>query len=282
MIEELVSFGVYNIELSGNLIFYRKLEQDLMFLKQKYGLNILIHNYFPPVEGDPFVLNLASEDEVIKSKSLELMRNAARLMDKAVIPLYSAHGGYLPYIGPPGLNRSYFTIDERKITDRDRAVKTIYENIDFIMNKYFKDGHRLAIENGFPFSAQKKYSLFSEPLEIINFINYSSKFPNLGFLLDLGHLAISAQVCGFDKTVFAREILLKHPDKIYELHVSENDGSMDEHNMNLEDSWQISILRQFPQIIQRVPVVFEWRYNGNTREICEHCHRVGALINNSV
>jgi len=61
-IEELGLNGFKDIELSGGTKYYAGYEDDLIRLKEKYHLNYLVHNYFPPPKEE-FILNLASLDE---------------------------------------------------------------------------------------------------------------------------------------------------------------------------------------------------------------------------
>ncbi|MHC4460030.1 MAG: TIM barrel protein [Planctomycetota bacterium] len=277
-IKELTGYGVCNIELSGNLTFYGEWRQDLEMLKQRFELNLLIHNYFPPPEGTPFVLNLASNDSDIKQRSFEVIQNAVDLMDEMQIPLYSIHAGRRAYVYP-ATNSSRFIFDEEKVEDRAKSTRVFYENIDFVMWNFFHNKHHLAVENIFPdYGLDRNYSLITAPLEITGFLEYSKQYPNLGLLLDLGHLNVSSKMSGFDIKSFTYEILSRYPDKIFELHLSENDGNWDNHEITQEDSWQIELLRQYPEIIRRVPVVFEWNNKGNIEEFCERFHQIDAIF----
>lgn len=273
VIEEFFGFGVYNIELSGNLSFYKNWQEDIVALKRKNKLNLLVHGYFPPPEKDAFVLNLASNDNDIKEKSFELIQNAVQLIKEQDIPLYSIHSGQIAFMYPEVKNY-HFVVDKKRVNNREDAIKTFYKNLSFIMRKYFNNGHKLAIENLFPYNREKDYCLLTRPPEIINFMEYSKRYPNLGLLLDLGHLNVSAKLHNFSKERFANKILSGYRDKIFELHVSENNGFWDQHNISDNNSWQIAILKEYPDIIQNIPIVFEWHNGKNTEEICRHFHQI--------
>ena len=47
-IKQIVDFGYTNIELSGGTDYYPEIVDDLVSLKDKYNLNFICHNYFPP------------------------------------------------------------------------------------------------------------------------------------------------------------------------------------------------------------------------------------------
>ena len=70
--------GFKNIELSGGTKYYPSYETDLIELKNKFQLNYLIHNYFPPPKK-PFVINLASLNDEIYTTSINHCKNAIRL-----------------------------------------------------------------------------------------------------------------------------------------------------------------------------------------------------------
>lgn len=280
-LEELAHFGIRNIELSGNLVFYDGWKEDLINLKQKFSLDLLIHNYFPPIKENAFVLNLASSNDEIRTRSLKLIQSAVELMDEIGIQLYSIHGGMMAQLHP-GLENSDFIVDERKIEDRDKALKNFYTNIDFIMRNFFKEKFRLAVENIYPYRQKKDYFLMMEPKEIFDFFEYSKRYENLGFLLDFGHLNISAKIFGFDKLEFSRQIFSRYPNKIFELHLSENDGFSDEHGITRDNSWQMAILRDYQEVLQQVPIVFEWHNKENSQEIGRRLHEIECFSRSMV
>ena len=80
-VQDLVNNGFKNIELSGGTEYYNGFEDDLLELKNKYNLNYICHNYFPPPK-EHFVLNLASLDDEIYNKTFEHLKNAIELSKK--------------------------------------------------------------------------------------------------------------------------------------------------------------------------------------------------------
>ena len=77
---DLVSNGFKNIELSGGTEYYDGFEYELLELKDKYSLNYICHNYFPPPK-EHFVLNLASQDHEVYTKTLNHLKQAIVLFD---------------------------------------------------------------------------------------------------------------------------------------------------------------------------------------------------------
>ena len=74
-VEILYNNGFTNIELSGGTKYYSNIKKDLIDLKNKYNLNFICHNYFPPPVED-FVINLASTNKKIFNLSMENIRRS--------------------------------------------------------------------------------------------------------------------------------------------------------------------------------------------------------------
>src|SRR3989338_3393905 len=92
-VEELAANGFKDIELSGGTKYYPGYEQDLLKLQERYGLNYLVHNYFPPPQED-FILNLASCNEETYQKSLRHCRRAIALSGKLGARKFGLHAGF--------------------------------------------------------------------------------------------------------------------------------------------------------------------------------------------
>ena len=92
-IREIARLGFKNIELTGGTQYYDEYETDLLRLQDKYHLNYLVHNYFPPPQ-EPFVLNLASPNPEIYQKSLQHCYNAIALAKKLGAKQLGFHAGF--------------------------------------------------------------------------------------------------------------------------------------------------------------------------------------------
>ena len=85
--EELISYGINDIELSGGT-YSEDLVENLKKLKNK--ANFQVHNYFPPPKI-PFVLNLASQDKDISQLSINHIYNAIDCCEKLESKYFSFH-----------------------------------------------------------------------------------------------------------------------------------------------------------------------------------------------
>jgi uncharacterized protein (UPF0276 family) len=98
------------------------------------------------------------------------------------------------------------------------------------------------------------------------FSNKNISKTNLGIVLDMGHLDISANLLGFNKYDFIKKLLNKYGDRIYEVHLSANNKIIDQHKRILENSWQIKCLKKFKSRLKEMAITIESR-NLNYNQI---------------
>ena len=72
---------------------------------------------------------------------------------------------------------------------------------------------------------------------------------NLCLLIDLGHLAISSNILKFDRLDFIERCIKNFGERIFEIHISNNDGLRDLHSRITKDSWQLEVLRKFSKLV---------------------------------
>ncbi len=275
-VTELAEAGIKNIELSGGTKYYALHMEDVLELKEKYGLHYLVHNYFPPPEED-FFLNLISIDDKIKEKSFKLIREA---LDKVLVVgsrVYAFHPGYTVEITTKK-NGLYFEYDTSNSGAKSEKESLFYERFEELLDWLPEKRTPLAVENLFPFDSSKDYSLMSHPDEIRRFLKKYSDDANVGMLLDLGHLGVAGNYLNFDTKDFARELMQQYSRKILEMHLSENDGSGDQHRMHEEGSWQIAIVSEFKEKMPEVPVTLEWHQEYVTDEMLSRYSYIAGAI----
>lgn len=233
--------GIENVELGSVHDFF-----DIKILK-KFDFNFLIHNYFPPPKI-PFNFNLASQNEVIRKKSLNLAKNAIDLCCDVESPLYTFHAGFT--VDPPKLGKPLPRID---ISDRDNAIEIFVNEVEKIVNYANNRGIKVAVE---PNVVQKfnlietrnDLCLFAEYLEIEKLFKILKK-TSLGLLIDLGHTAVTSHWLKFDKDEFVQKCS-KYTSAI---HISNNNGLQDQHRSLTQNCWAISKLKKF----KNIPIILE-------------------------
>ena len=249
-----VELGILNIELSGETKSYPGMEDDLLNLKRSFSINFLLHSYFPPMEDYPdFVMNVAASEETERKKTLDVIKNAIRLSKKLGSNLYTIHPGFdFSLYEKGGVFYKKLNFIHKQNTKED-----FYRSVDSLLNHHLEDDFKLGIENFFPLKGEFSSFIQSQD-DIFEFLNLYKKTPGIGLLLDFGHLNVAANFFGFNKYNFIDKLFSNYPDKIFEIHMSENAGVYDSHNISEKDSWQIDMVTK-NKFLHDKPVVFEWR-----------------------
>jgi sugar phosphate isomerase/epimerase len=229
VVEAIARSGITHIELSGGTEYYDSVEEDLLRLKEEYGLSYLVHGYFPPPEED-FMIDLVRGRE----RAFDFFGNTIEIAKKLGCDMYSTHAGFTVDVLP--LTRGE-PLGGQPPMEKRAAEEILYNNLQSVMEEVVGPDFRFAVEN--------------------MFLEFSRRYPNLGMLLDLGHLNLAASVAGFDRRGFVEDILTNYADKVFEVHISENDGMEDTHDIPAGDSWQIEVAGW--EDLREVPATFEWR-----------------------
>jgi len=233
VLEEYEKAEITNVELGSVHEYF-----DKKILK-KFNFNYIIHNYFPPPKN-PFNLNLASQNEKILEKSIDLAKEAIDLCTEIESPLYTFHAGFT--IDPPKLGKP---LPKDGFVNRELAVKTFVESVLRLIEYSQTRGIKIAMEP----NVVQKFNLINNKNELCLCAEYDEidkifgmiKNNKLGILLDLGHTSVTSHWLSFDKDLFVEQC----KSKVFAIHVSRNDGLSDQHKALTEDCWQISKLKIF-------------------------------------
>ena len=222
----------YNLEL-GSKVNYSEDNPELMKKVDKSPMRFLVHNYFPRPKED-FVLNLASDNRDVIRKSVELCKRAIDLSSELHAPFYSVHAGYAFDAKPADLGGG---LKEPKLIPYQKACEIFLEHI-ISLNYYAKrKGVRLLVENHVVTSSnlingKNLLLLAASSRELIDLYK-SVNSDNFGFLVDLAHLKISAEILQFDPYSFIDEL----GATVGAFHVSDNEGYDDSHSRFDEKAW---------------------------------------------
>ena len=251
-----IACDLQNIELGANV----EVNSDLGFLSN-YQAQFLVHNYFPPPQ-DPFVLNLASKDENIRKRSIELVLNAIDLSSKIGAPFYSVHAGFITDPTSFGETSFIFPSPESRTAIKD-SWSNFISSLDIVLEYSRKVGVDLLLENNVCSPDLVDKVMLVKPEEFQMLLLNKVSHPNLGILLDTGHLSVSAQTLGFNKFRFIDQIT----PYIKAIHIHDNSGKADTHDKVVEGSWVLDVLTD-PNFIAATKVI-ESKFN-NIKEIKQY------------
>jgi len=242
--------GIQNVEL-GVLIDYN--ENILKLLKQ-YNFNYIVHHYFPPPK-DPFIINLASQNKQILQKSIDQIIKSIDFCNDYNIKIFSFHAGFRV---DPDINLKF---DLNNITEYQTSFNTFKESVLKIADYAEKKDVKVAVENNVLskynlVGGRNKLLLMCEAWEFEKLFQ-EIKSENLGILLDLGHLKVTSNILKFNANNFIENL----KNKIFLVHIHENNGEVDEHKCIKKGDWSLKVMKKYFKSIN-IPVVLECKCNS--------------------
>ncbi len=238
-VAELAGHGFRNIELSGGTGYYDDLEYDLLRLRDRHGLNYLIHNYFPPPKSD-FVINLASPDRRLRERSLAHLIGTIDLCRRLGIDRYGIHAGFLV---DPDLSMLGGQISGQKIADREDCFQRFVTALRQLV-RHGGDEVRVYVENNVCSRTNRDCFGGDVPLMGLRFREMEEirGATGCGILCDVAHLFVTSCSLGLD---FPCELAQFMATADY-LHVSDNDGLEDQNRELHEEGIIFSQLKGYP------------------------------------
>ena len=264
-IKQIVDFGYTNIELSGGTNYYPEIVDDLISLKDRYNLNFICHNYFPPPK-EHFVLNLASLDIATQEKTFQFLKNTIKLSDKLKLREFGFHAGFFLNISLDEIGKK---IKNQTLFNKKEAINQFcksYTKLDSLTNS------KLYIENNV--ISRPNYEKFGEDIFMLTSSKdyfRLKKLINFDLILDVAHLKVS---CNSLNLNFELELdsLIHQTDYI---HVSDNSGITDDNIGLKKDSELYSILSNY--CLKNKKITLEV-YDNSFREIEESYKLISDLI----
>jgi sugar phosphate isomerase/epimerase len=221
--------GIRSVELSGGA-YSNNQEADLRVLCKDMAFQV--HNYFPP-PAQPFVFNLASTDPELSGRSVDHVRSAMVLAVALGRPVYSFHAGFRIN---PAVSELGSAIKRRKLCNRTTALRQFGEKVLLLAEEARREGVTLLVENNV-LSAVNLATFGEDPLLLTHpdeIAAFMGEMPsNVGLLLDVAHLKVTARTLGFDPV--AAHVKVKSWIRGY--HLSDNDGTADTNQVVTADSW---------------------------------------------
>ncbi len=233
---ELVENGFQNIELSGGTEYYDTFEKDLLELKDKYNLNYICHNYFPPPKNH-FVLNLASLENEVYEISFNHLVNAIELSKRLGATKFAFHAGFFLNIKTNEIGKK---IKKNTLFDDRKAIEKFC--LGFKALEKVADTLELYIENNVFSDTNQKTFGEKKPFMLCDFEDYQQLHNEFKFnlLLDIAHLKVSSHSLNQD---FDSELTNMIGTTDY-IHISDNDSLHDINDALIRDSDLINLLKK--------------------------------------
>jgi len=226
---QLLNEGIDCIELSAGT-YSETLLEDLKGLTKQ--IRFQVHNYFPPPEN-PFVLNMGSLDPLIGDRSVAHVKRALEWCKALGGDRYSFHAGFLL---DPKVDELGRRIINRDLYERNACIETFIDRVSHLAGIAQEEGITLMIENNV-LSAKNSVEFADNPLlmcEPDECKKIMAKIPgNVGLLIDVAHLKVSARSLGFDPGGMFEQC----QDRIVGYHLSDNDGLEDSNQPFTENAW---------------------------------------------
>ena len=229
--------GIKSIELSGGKYVAQK--KVIKFLKKRNDVNYSLHNYFP-VPKKKFVINLASIEKGIFKKTFSNIKKAIEISNKINSKYFSFHAGFLFNPNIKDLGKKFAKV---RLQNRKKSIELFLNRVNLLAKEAKKKNVKILIENNVITKENfKRFKqdplLLTHPKEIIEFFKKCDK--NVGLLLDVGHLKVSAKTYGFN--LFKAHEMLKPYVEGY--HLSDNDGLKDSNSEFTKKSWFYNKLKR--------------------------------------
>ena len=230
IIEAAASAGITHIELASGTRHESGDELALTLeTARKNGYVFLVHNYFP-VPAEPFVLNLASGDPKTLDRSIRHVRSALELAAAIGSPFYSVHCGFCVDPAPDELGKAL----HGRAIPLEQALDTFVDSVLKLAGHALDQGVDLLLENNVLSRANAgRVQLLGVTADDIESVLQRIDRPNIGLLLDVAHLKVSAKTVGFDLKTAAAQLA----PLVRCCHLSENDGNADTNEPVSADSW---------------------------------------------
>ena len=269
-IEKLFEMGFDLVEIGAGHKYEEGAIETVMKLRKKYhSKKFTIHASFPPIKNGNNALNLADPKE--HERTVRTIKRMFDIADMTSAMMVGIHGGFASEAkwipGKFGFEdlvaKKIIPIKEAKIN-----MKIVLEDILTIVEER---NIKLAIEISPP---DKSRPMMINP-QIFDWMFSTFDSPNLGLLLDIGHLHNSAMKNGYDPFEFTE----RFKNKIFEIHVHDC-ANGEEHY--LVGTGEVDFKKHFGIIgkkkLEELPLVFEYKNNITEKQCLEGKQMIEKII----
>jgi sugar phosphate isomerase/epimerase len=229
-----------------------------------------IHALFPPVAKGSYIMNMSdSKEHATILKTADGMFDLAKRIGADVVGLHGGYAGEVVWVPDRG---GFDKLKMIKSIPAETAESNMLAILEKLVQLAEERGVKLAIEIS-PFDVSK--AVLSDP-EIFEKVFSRFESDNLGLLLDIGHVHMSAAAKGFDPYEFAA----RFKDRVFELHLHD---VVDGKDHNLVGTGEIDFARHFKIIgrkrLESIPLVFEYTNLVSEEDALRGKEKIEALLN---
>jgi sugar phosphate isomerase/epimerase len=236
---ELAKKNGWALEFSSGMNY----REDMELLYNNAEIKRMPHNYFPAPKK-PFVLNLASINDDIRTESIQHCLQGLKIAKFSKSPFFAAHAGFCIDPAPEQLgNKIEITSD----FDREKHKSYFIDSVKQIVSKAKELKINFLIENnvvaGFNYNNDLNPFFCCDGTEI-QWLFEEINENNFGILLDTAHLKVSCQTLNL-KIEEEFQIIKNY---IKGIHHSDNDGKNDDNSPLTSKYWFLPFLHKFLDI----------------------------------
>lgn len=234
--------GIARLELGSGTVWEPNLLERVRETAG-HGISYLVHNYFPPHEA-PFVLNLAASDAAVLEQSRAYCRQAIDLSRELGAPFFSVHAGFAFAAHPDQLGGDLTGAPRIPL---ERAQEIFVDSLRELCAYAGQHAVKILVENNVIarfnlVDGRNKLGLCATAEDILE--TYAAiDSPNLAFLIDVGHLKVTASALNFDMHTFLDHV----GPYAAAFHLSDNDGTADQNRPFDDRAWFVPRLVEFPE-----------------------------------
>ena len=258
-LSQLMKLDIDGIEI-GSTHYFQTQQQFKKIIKNNIkNKKILIHNFFPPISDMNFIINIASLDKALHSKSMEIIMNNIDFCKNIGSDLYTIHPGFLSTAIPSfdfEKNNYDFNFSTSNINNYNKAFDKMLYSLKKIVRHAKSQNVKIAIETEGSFK-KKQFLIMQRPKEFKILFNEIPR--HLMVNANLSHIYLASKVFKFSIKNFLN--FLK--PKIAAIELSSNNGIDDQH-MPLKKN---CINLQHLKLLKiNKPVILEFR-NCNLKQL---------------
>jgi sugar phosphate isomerase/epimerase len=246
-------FDIDGIELGSTHIYRLDIEDIIRKIWKK---RIVTHNFFPPAEDPNFVMNIASDNDEIRNRSITHAKHCIEVASNIGAEIYTIHPGFMsmPDMRNEDNNTYDFNFGPERL-NKNLALGYMLDSLNILIDSAKEFKIKLAIET--EGSLTQPGVLLMETID-----DYDQLFSNFSegiyLNLNLAHTRFAANEHGYSIDEFIR----RYFKYICSVEVSHNNGRVDQHLPLVEDSYVFDYLSLLPD----VPYILEFR-NSSVEQI---------------